>query len=429
MSTRHAVAAALLTCCTAGLTIAMAAPPAAADPPVTQPGVTQVHARSETAPVFNDDAGGNADADDPAIWRNPADPDRSLVVTTAKEAGLNVYDLDAHLVQHLDAVAGPTPDAARGRYNNVDLLTGVRFPDGVADVVVVSDRGRDRLRTYRIDPRNRTAPLRDVTAADVPRVFSATEAAVEDQRTAYGLASFSSGGRLYAAVTQRNTTRLALVQLRVTGGTVGYTPVRTLDLPSTFTLPNGATWTPCEKPGAGPQSEGMVADPENGVVYVAQEDVGIWKVPADFRGPPTLVDRTRTYGVPATFDAATEECVTGADPGFGGAHLAADAEGLTIAKDGKGGHLLASSQGDNTFVAYDRRGRNAYQANFAVTPGQVVDGSEECDGGMVSTASFGRRYPHGLLVVQDGYDGDGPRTGTNFKFVDWRAVTDATRLR
>ena len=37
-------------------------------------------------------AGGNADADDPAIWRNPADPDRSLVVATAKEGGLRVYD-------------------------------------------------------------------------------------------------------------------------------------------------------------------------------------------------------------------------------------------------------------------------------------------------------------------------------------------------
>ncbi len=47
----------------------------------------------ETRPSFGDDAGGNADADDPAIWVDPKDPTRSLVVATLKEGGLDVYDL------------------------------------------------------------------------------------------------------------------------------------------------------------------------------------------------------------------------------------------------------------------------------------------------------------------------------------------------
>ncbi|MEL6238776.1 MAG: phytase, partial [Pseudomonadota bacterium] len=48
------------------------------------PAVT-VTARAETAPVgtVNEDA-----ADDPAIWRNAADPAKSLIVGTDKKGGL-----------------------------------------------------------------------------------------------------------------------------------------------------------------------------------------------------------------------------------------------------------------------------------------------------------------------------------------------------
>jgi 3-phytase len=47
----------------------------------------------ETRPSLGDDEGGNADADDPAIWVHPKDATKSLVVSTLKEGGLDVYDL------------------------------------------------------------------------------------------------------------------------------------------------------------------------------------------------------------------------------------------------------------------------------------------------------------------------------------------------
>lgn len=65
--------------------------------------------RAETAALHDDAAGGDADADDPAIWRNPADPDRSLVVATAKQGGLRVYDLDAREVQSPSPPRAPAP--------------------------------------------------------------------------------------------------------------------------------------------------------------------------------------------------------------------------------------------------------------------------------------------------------------------------------
>ncbi|MFI7102550.1 phytase [Streptomyces sp. NPDC050161] len=400
---------------------------AATAPPAVLP-------HAETPALHDDEAGGNADADDPAIWRNPADPDRSLVIATAKQGGLRVYDLGAREVQSLPAPAAPGPDDAPGRFNNVDLVHGMRVGTGRADLAVTSDRGTDRLRVYRIDRDRAKGPLTDVTDPSAPPVFSSSQQEINEQRTAYGLATWQdpSTGRSYAIVSQRERTRLALVELTAKpGGTVGYRQVRTLDLPAKFKLPNGTSWSPCAEPGELPQVEGMVVDPANGTLYAGQEDVGIWRLRADLTGPPQLVDKVREYGVPGTYDEATEKCVAGADPGYGGTHLTADVEGLTLlGQDGGNGYLLASSQGDHTFAAYDRERSedNAYEGGFRVAAASgALDGSEECDGAAVLNEPLGDAYPHGLLVVQDGHDapGDPERPSTDFKFVDAGDVLDA----
>lgn len=416
---------------TASLVLTAALPVSAQD----DGGLPTVLPRVETAPLYDDEAGGNSDADDPAIWRDAARPDASLVVATAKEGGLRVYDLDARLVQSVAAPAGPGPDDAPGRFNNVDLVHGLKLSTGRADLAVTTDRGNDRLRFYRIDPRTPSRPLTDVTDPAVAPVFSADQAEINEQRTAYGLATWTdrATGRTYALVSRRERTTVALLELTATaGGKVGYRKVRTLTLPSSFRLPNGASWSPCGEPGELPQVEGMVVDPANGTLYAGQEDVGIWRVPAALTGTPRLVDTVREYGVPGTYDEATEECVPGDDPGYGGDRLSADVEGLTLVteKDGDG-YLLASSQGDDTFAAYDRElaERNEYEAGFRVgATAAGPDGSEECDGAAALNEPLGRRYPRGLLVVQDGHDDAGGtegRTATNFKFVDLGEVLGA----
>jgi 3-phytase len=403
------------------------------------PTVTPV---SETPALYDDEAGGNSDADDPAIWRNAADPDRSLVIATAKEGGLRVYDLDARLVQSLPAPRPPAEDDAPGRYNNVDLVTGLRTSTGRADVAVVSDRGNDRLRIYRIDPSKPGGPLTDITDPAATPVFSTDQAEINDQRTAYGLATWrdKSTGRTYALVSRRERTRLALVELKPTAsGTVTYQKVRTLDLPASFRLPNGTTWSPCAEPGELPQVEGMVVDPATGTLYAGQEDIGIWRIRADLTGKPVLVDKVREFGVPGVYDEETEECAAGADPGYGGDRLSADVEGLTLFQESDGdGYLLASSQGDDTFALYDREVSedNEYEGGFRVgAASTTLDGAQECDGAAVLNTPLGSRYPNGLLVVQDGHetpevpDGEGgTRTATGFKFVDLGDVVDAADL-
>ncbi|MFJ3819172.1 phytase [Streptomyces sp. NPDC090056] len=427
------VRSAVLTVTTALAAVALAVPAEArhrvyAD---TLPAVTP---RAETPVLHDDEEGGNADADDPAIWRNAAAPGRSLVVATAKEGGLHVYDLYVHLVQSIAAPPAAGEDDAPGRFNNVDLIHGLRLSAGKADLAVTSDRGHDRLRFYRIDRDKTGGPLTDITDPAAPPVFSQDQAEINDQQTAYGLATWTdpATGKSYALVSRRERTSIALLELLpAAGGKVTYRKIRTLDLPSSFRLPNGTSWSPCGEPGELPQVEGMVVDPANGMLYAGQEDIGIWRIRADLTGTPKLIDKVREYGVPGVYDEETEECTPGTDPGFGGTKISADVEGLTLLTESDGdGYILASSQGDNTFAAYDREleDANEYEGGFRITAANdTLDGSEECDGAAVLNAPLGSKYPNGLLVVQDGHDapGDGDRAATNFKFVDLGKIMSA----
>ncbi|MGB3469326.1 MAG: phytase [Erythrobacter sp.] len=102
------------------ITLGIAA--ACASIPSGNPAVT-VTAIAETVPVgtVNEDA-----ADDPAIWRNTADPGKSLIVGTDKKGGLYVYNLAGEQLSFL-----PSPGL-----NNVDL---VELKDGRV-LVTASDR-------------------------------------------------------------------------------------------------------------------------------------------------------------------------------------------------------------------------------------------------------------------------------------------------
>src|SRR5690554_2489592 len=109
---------------------------ACATTPVGLPPV-EVVAVAETDPVGTaaEDA-----ADDPAIWRNRADPAASRIVGTDKKAGLHVYDLSGRTLF----------SETSGLINNVDLA---ELPDGRV-VVVASDRNdpaNARLRSWEMD--------------------------------------------------------------------------------------------------------------------------------------------------------------------------------------------------------------------------------------------------------------------------------------
>ncbi|MFD2026703.1 phytase [Promicromonospora aerolata] len=418
-------------------TLVPASAAASGGPDHPAPAPATVTTSVETPALYDDEAGGNASGDDPAIWVHPEHSDRSLVVATAKEGGLRVYSVAATELQSVAATAAPRADGVPGRYNNVDIAYGLDVDGRPTDVAVVSDRYNDQIRFFAIDPAGAgaTTPLTEVTAPELEFLFSPDRATVAAEQTAYGLAVYRAQGETYAVVTQEGSTTIATARLTTGPDGIGYTDVQHLAMPGEFPLPDGTTWVPCEEPGVGPQLEGVSVDHRTGTLYAAQEDVGLWRVPLPLgSGEPRLIDKVTDFGVHDAYDPETDECapVDPEAPSYGGKNLTADAEGVDIwYGPGRTGYVLVSSQGDDTYGVYALTGRNRSLGSFRVA-GDGVDDVNGSDGIAVSNAPVGE-YGSGLLVTHDepetGPDADGERDATGFSYVHWSDVTQALRLR
>ena len=148
------------------------------------------------------------------------------------------------------------------------------------------------------------------------------------------------------------------------------------------------------------KTEGCVVDVENNHLYVGEEMTAIWRVDLASDAEPTLF---------AEVD---------------GVNLVGDVEGLDIYTDSDRRILLASSQGDSTFVAYDlATAEQLAKFSIAATPDSAIDGAEDTDGIAVTNASL-TDHPKGILVVQDGFNfaSDQTAVNQNFKMIDWRSV-------
>lgn len=392
----------------------------------------------ETPPIADDASDGDT-ATSPAIWVNPSVSAASLVFGTVQGAGMVVFDLHGRQIQRV------TPGDGAGRLNDVDVLYDVPTGKGRSDLAVVTRPDSDRLRIFSIDAKAATAgrpPLTDITDPSAPPVFStsgdrAASVGLSTQgtggtHTVNGIAGFRIDERAMLLLTREHAAGLGLVRLVAKAGRMTYEVVRTVRMPATVSLPDGSAYTPCQRPDDSSQPEGLVIDSTMGVAYLAQRGVGLWRMDATLEPfEPQLVDPAREYGVPATFDAATDSCVAdGADPGFGGEHLSDGPTGLAIYhRDDDQGYLMASSRGDDTFAVYDLSEANAFLGSYRVGDGVPrVDGVQANADLAVTNVAVGA-FANGLAVFADGADtpqaaGAAPHA-TNFKLVPWENVADA----
>lgn len=344
--------------------------------PASQPADTRtVVAVAETPPVADS---GDA-ADDPAIWVNMAEPSGSLIVATNKRRGLVVYGVDGKIVSSSDI----------GEINNVDLRV---YGTGQEAVIVVSATNRTArtIEVFRLDPE--TGNLFPLLNAPITPSFP---------KDLYGLCMYLSAksGELFVFATDYAG---AVEQWRLDGeGTSGWTGSRV------------RSWA------VGSKTEGCVADDANGWLFVGEEEVGIWRYDAE----------------PDTGTAERFEVDRVGVGKAGGGRLAASVEGVTLydppSSDSLDGFLIASSQGNNTYVVYDRAPPHAYRGTFRVgDDAGGIDGAEDTDGLDVVSAPLGPHFPMGLLVVQDGINVavDGSSANQNFKFVSWQDVVEALSL-
>lgn len=319
---------------------------------------TAVQARGETVPVgtVNADA-----ADDPAIWRNAVNPAASLIVGTDKKAGLYVYDLGGSVKNFVNA----------GNVNNVDLRDNVIINGQSGVLVAASDRNdlaNSKLALFALDTTLTTLrPLGNVPSGT---------------GEAYGICLYRHTTGLYAFMVVKDGT-INQVKLDVSGPMPSAQIVRTLKLAT--------------------QSEGCVVDEATGRLYVAEEDVGLWR----FDASPT--------------GSLTPTKIAAAD----GKNIVADAEGVAIADDPLAGRfIIVSSQGDNAYSVY-RATNDSYVGRFRIEAGNV-GATEETDGIEAIVGDFGPAFPGGLFIAQDGYNGAGAQ---NFKLVAWDDIKTALGIR
>ncbi len=337
--------AAFLTLLLAGCASVPASTPQAAAPVIA--------ATAETDPV---DSVADA-ADDPAIWRNAADPAASLVIGTDKKVGIHVYDLKGKRLSF-------TPAA---RLNNVDLRT---LADGRV-IAAASDRRMWRTRMSRCSP---STPLR----AGWCRWAAIRWGRARPMACACGPAPATGAVRLHVVLKDG---RIDQVRIDLSARLRAWT-VRSMKLDT--------------------QAEGCVVDDRTGQLYVAEEDVGLWRFAADPAAPTTATPIARVDG----------------------RTLVADAEGLALAPKGAtGGYLVVSSQGDSAYTVY-RLPDMAYAGRFRIGGG-AIDGTSETDGIELVLGDFGPDYPQGLFVAQDG---DNAPDTQNFKYVSWAKVVEALGL-
>jgi 3-phytase len=185
-----------------------------------------VTASGETDPVGT----GRADAaDDPAIWVDPASPNRALIIATDKKAGIHIYDLTGRDVAFIKG----------GLVNNVDVA---------GNIVAASDRNdgvNAHIALFRLDP-------------DKPSLTALGRAAAGTGE-AYGfcLKKTAPGAPLTAALIIKDGT------VRVGTLTAEGTPAFAVQWE--HKIPT--------------QSEGCVFDGDT--LYVGEEDAGIWELKQD----------------------------------------------------------------------------------------------------------------------------------------------------
>lgn len=358
-----------------GMTFGCGAPPSTGTSPrdAGQFTASVVAPAAHTASVPND-------PDDPAIWRHPIDPAKSLILGTDKmerTGGLYVFGLDGairHAVTPLD------------RPNNVDIEYGVDLgASGVVDIAVVTERKQHRLRLFAID--GERATLRDLAPAGLPVLEGQSGDAAEPM----GIALYKRprDGAVFAVVAPKTGAATGyLWQYRLGAGAAG---------PSLTFVRRFGAFDRTPRDGEIGEIEAVVVDDALGYVYCSDEWAAIRKYHADPDHP----------------DAARDLATLGTT-GYEG-----DREGLAIYDAGSGtGYLVSSDQvpGGTRVKLYPREGTAANPHDQALVA-TVTTASDETDGLDVSAAPL-PGLPHGVLVMMNS-------SAKNFLIYDWNAIIRA----
>jgi 3-phytase len=290
------------------------------------------------------------DTDDPAIWINPADASKSLIIGTDKneDGALYVYNLDGKIDEQR---------TVRGlkRPNNVDIEYGLMLNGSATDIAVTTERLENRLRIF---------SLPDMQAIDNGGI---DVFAGEVMNAPMGISLYKrpADGVIYAIVGRKEgpTDGTYLWQYRLEddgSGNVKGTRVRQFGI-----------WSGTK------EIEAIAVDDDAGFVYYSDETVGVRKYKAD----PDAAD-------------ANVELALFATEGF-----ADDHEGISIyERDAGTGFILVSDQAANRYRIFKREGEPGNPHDHRLV--KVVDvATLDSDGCEITSKVLNENFPGGLFVA------------------------------
>lgn len=255
-----------------------------------------------------------------------------------------------------------------GRLNNVDIRYGAFMDGREVDIAVATNRDLNTLSLFAIDRETRQLSLVEEVPTPLQNIYGMCLYQSQDNRL-YAFANDEDGSYLQYEL-QTNT--------------------------------NQWTGTLVRQFAVASQPEACVANDQTGQLFIGEEDVGIWTLEAE-------PDRPTTPQAVAMV----------------GAELHDDVEGLALYQGETKTLLIASSQGNNSYVVMESAAPYTVLAAFRVgmnlRPDKMIDGASETDGLELISANLEGVYSAGILIVQDGRNVL-PEQAQNFKLIPWRDV-------
>lgn len=300
-------------------------------------------------PVFITDTVAH-DSDDPALWINPADPSKSLIIGTDKDqdGGLYVFNLDGKIQKDKTVHGLQRPD-------NVDIEYGLMLNGKPIDIAVTTERFTHKLRAYSLPD------MKPVDGGGIEMFAGETGASFRDLM---GIGLYKNKtGKIYAVVGRKSGptdgTYLWQYVLEDNGaGNVKASLVRKFGKYSGFK-----------------EIESIAIDDELGYVYYSDEGKGVRKYYAD----P---------------EKGNEELAF-----FGTTGFAEDHEGISIYKlTDSTGYILVSDQGANSFRIFPREGdgNNPHQHPLLKS---VKVKAVQSDGSELVSVRLNSHFKQGLFIA------------------------------
>ena len=290
------------------------------------------------------------DSDDPAIWVNPADSSKSLIIGTDKDenGGLYVFDLQGKIIKEKTVQGLKRP-------NNVDVAYGLNLGGKKVDIAVATERMTHKLRVFSLPD------MKPIDNGGLPMFEGETG---ELYRDLMGIAMYTdSQGQIYAIVGRKSGPKEGeyLWQYLLEDNGKG-------QLKATLKRKFG-------KYSGKKEIESIAVDNELGYIYYSDEQFGVRKYYAD----------------PAK---GNQELALFATTGF-----KEDNEGISIYKTTDStGYILVSDQAANHFQVFNREGTKQ-DPNKHVLITSIPTSTNNSDGSDIYSKALNNDFKHGIFVA------------------------------